>query len=95
MIHVTRLISPLPSPPSFAEANKAGSRSVRAKFAARQKEEMKVDPHVVEQFATGRVLAVLSSRPGQSGRADGYVLEGAELDFYQRKLAQKKSGKAK
>ncbi len=43
---------------------------------------------------SGRILAVISSRPGQSGRADGYVLEGPELDFYTRKLAVKKGGKA-
>jgi small subunit ribosomal protein S8e len=34
--------------------------------------------------------AVISSRPGQSGRADGYVLEGKELEFYLRKLKSKK-----
>lgn len=51
---------------------------------------MKVDPKVVEQFVTGRVLAVISSRPGQSGRADGYILEGHELEFYSRKLAEKR-----
>lgn len=30
--------------------------------------------------------ARISSRPGQVGRCDGYILEGAELDFYLRKL---------
>ncbi|KAK4440513.1 40S ribosomal protein S8 [Sesamum alatum] len=34
-----------------------------------------------------------SSRPGQCGRADGYILEGKELEFYMKKL-QKKKGKA-
>ena len=34
--------------------------------------------------------ACVSSRPGQSGRCDGYVLEGRELEFYQRKLKSKK-----
>ncbi|KAG0075068.1 40S ribosomal protein [Linnemannia elongata] len=37
-------------------------------------------------FAAGRLYACLSSRPGQSGRADGYILEGQELAFYIRKL---------
>jgi hypothetical protein len=32
------------------------------------------------QFAAGRLYAVLSSRPGQVGRADGYILEGRELE---------------
>ncbi len=53
-----------------------------------------IDPKVKEQFATGRLYAAISSRPGQSGRADGYILEGQELDFYVRKIAQKKAGKA-
>merc|ERR1711916_270968 len=29
-----------------------------------------------EQFAAGRLYACVSSRPGQSGRCDGYILEG-------------------
>lgn len=32
------------------------------------------------QFAAGRLYASISSRPGQSGRADGYILEGKELE---------------
>ena len=35
-------------------------------------------------------LACIASRPGQSGRCDGYILEGKELEFYQRKLKSKK-----
>ena len=42
------------------------------------------------QFASGRLLACIASRPGQCGRCDGYVLEGRELEFYQRKLLKKK-----
>lgn len=37
-------------------------------------EERKLDPHVEEQFSGGRLLAAISSRPGQCGRADGYVI---------------------
>jgi small subunit ribosomal protein S8e len=44
---------------------------------------------VESQFASGRMLAKISSRPGQSGRCDGYVLEGRELQFYQRIMAKK------
>lgn len=47
-----------------------------------------VDPALEEQFATGRLLAKITSRPGQSGRADGYILEGEELSFYQKKMAK-------
>jgi small subunit ribosomal protein S8e len=35
----------------------------------------------------------VSSRPGQTGRVDGYILEGRELEFYQKQLAKKKSKK--
>jgi len=45
-----------------------------------------LDPHLKEQFNGGRLLAAISSRPGQCGRADGYILEGRELDFYLKKL---------
>eukprot|EP00388_Colpodella_angusta_P004195 GDKJ01014051.1.p1 GENE.GDKJ01014051.1~~GDKJ01014051.1.p1 ORF type:complete len:185 (-),score=44.93 GDKJ01014051.1:72-626(-) len=48
-----------------------------------------VDPAVEDQITAGRVLAAISSRPGQSGRADGYILEGKELEFYKR-VTQKK-----
>jgi len=40
-------------------------------------------------MSEGRLLAVVSSRPGQSGRCDGYILEGEELAFYQRAMSKK------
>lgn len=70
-----------------------GSRSVLAKFSGRQKSR-KICPNVSDQFVGGRLLACISSRPGQSGRCDGYVLEGEELNFYTRKLQSKKKAKA-
>lgn len=36
-----------------------------------------------------RLLAKITSRPGQTGRADGYLLEGKELDFYLKKIEKK------
>lgn len=54
-----------------------------------RKAESKIDSKLSEQAATGRLLARITSRPGQSGRADGYILEGKELEFYQRKIAKK------
>nr|AII98083.1 BLTX748 [Nephila pilipes] len=50
----------------------------------------KVEPALEEQFMSGRVYACISSRPGQCGRCDGYVLEGRELEFYQRKIKARK-----
>jgi small subunit ribosomal protein S8e len=49
-----------------------------------------IDPAVQEQIKVGRVLARITSRPGQIGTCDGYILEGAELQFYLRKLAKKR-----
>ncbi|GAB2267202.1 40S ribosomal protein [Dionaea muscipula] len=49
-----------------------------------------LDPHIEEQFAGGRLLACISSRPGQCGPADGYILEGKELEFYMKKIQRKK-----
>lgn len=51
-----------------------------------------IDPSVIEQFKQGRVLACISSRPGQCGKADGYILEGEELLFYKRRIDKKKRG---
>lgn len=51
-----------------------------------------LENHLEEQFGSGRLLACISSRPGQSGRADGYILEGNELAFYMKQLAKKKKG---
>ena len=65
------------------------SKHLLAKLAARQKDNY-IDPKVQDQFNSGRLLACIASRPGQSGRCDGYILEGKELEFYQRKLDRKK-----
>ncbi|EEQ29384.1 ribosomal protein S8A [Microsporum canis] len=62
------------------------SNSVAKKQAARLAIMGKVDPALEKQFEAGRLYAVVSSRPGQSGRVDGYILEGEELAFYQRAI---------
>lgn len=56
-----------------------------------RRRQLQLDPKLNEQFVTGRLLACISSRPGQCGRADGYILEGKELEFYQKQLQKKKS----
>lgn len=68
---------------------KKKSRHVLATLKKRQASRV-IDAHVAEQFTAGRLLACVSSRPGQSGRADGYILEGKELEFYLKKLEKKK-----
>ena len=65
------------------------SRHVIAKQKNRASRQ-KLDPALEDQFQSGRLLACISSRPGQSGRADGYILEGEELAFYKRKLQKTK-----
>lgn len=67
------------------------SNHVKRKLKQRN-QGRKLDQLLDEQFAVGRVYACISSRPGQCGRADGYVLEGRELEFYLKKM-QKKKGK--
>jgi len=54
----------------------------------------KLDEAIEAQLVKGRILAKITSRPGQCGRADGYILEGKELEFYARKLREKKGKKA-
>eukprot|EP00092_Neocalanus_flemingeri_P026552 GFUD01028776.1.p1 GENE.GFUD01028776.1~~GFUD01028776.1.p1 ORF type:complete len:209 (-),score=41.06 GFUD01028776.1:95-721(-) len=72
-----------------AVINKKRSKKTAKKYSERQKES-KVEAALLDQFMTGRVLASISSRPGQCGRSDGYVLEGKELEFYLRKIKAKR-----
>ena len=65
------------------------SNSVTKKVAGRQDAKI-LDANINSQFDTGRLLAVVSSRPGQCGRCDGFVLEGKELEFYVKRMARKK-----
>ncbi|KAJ9655285.1 ribosomal protein S8A [Neophaeococcomyces mojaviensis] len=66
--------------------DKKVSKSVQHKHEERVKKMGKVEQALEKQFEAGRLFAVVSSRPGQSGRCDGYILEGDELAFYQRQI---------
>ncbi|KAB1225582.1 40S ribosomal protein S8 [Morella rubra] len=70
-------------------AEETKSNHVQRKLEKRQ-QDRKLDSHIEEQFSGGRLLACISSRPGQCGRADGYILEGKELEFYMKKIQRKK-----
>ena len=48
-----------------------------------------IDDKVSQQMTKGKLLACISSRPGQSGRVDGYILEGKELQFYIKQMEKK------
>jgi len=74
------------------EVKKGKSKIAKQKARAANQ---KLNPQLEEQFVAGRLSAAVSSRPGQSGRADGYILEGPELDFYLKKLARKRERKEK
>lgn len=67
----------------------AKSERAQKRVNERQK-DIVIDAKVKEQFAQQRLFACISSRPGQSGRADGYILEGRELEFYAKKIEHKK-----
>lgn len=69
-----------------AMEEKKKSKSVESKQAARMTKQGKVETSLERMFEAGRLLALVSSRPGQCGRADGYILEGEELAFYQRSI---------
>jgi small subunit ribosomal protein S8e len=69
-----------------AETTEKKSKSVEKKQAARFAAKGKVESSLERQFEAGRLYAIISSRPGQSGRCDGYILEGEELAFYQRAI---------
>lgn len=65
------------------------SEAAEKKFASRANQS-KIEEAVSSQFTAGKLYAAISSRPGQSGRCDGYILEGEELAFYIRRLTAKK-----
>eukprot|EP00877_Chromochloris_zofingiensis_P005815 jgi/Chrzof1/15234/Cz09g32130.t1 len=72
------------------EEAKTTSNHVKRKMKERTRSR-KLDPVLADQFTVGRVYACISSRPGQCGRCDGYILEGKELEFYVKKLQKKKA----
>jgi small subunit ribosomal protein S8e len=65
-----------------------GSMLIKKKFENQELNQIKL---MKEQFASGKLLARICSRPGQSGRVDGYILEKGELEFYLKKIQKKKS----
>ena len=76
-----------------AKEDKAEEKPAGKALLKRQKKHNKdriIDQKVADQFNRGRLYACISSRPGQTGRADGYILEGRELEFYIKKMDKKK-----
>ncbi len=84
---------------SKKETGKAGkfditkaSAELKRKWAFRNKTH-KIEKALEDQLKLGRVLAKITTRPGQHGRSDGALLEGPELQFYMKKLESKKKTK--
>ncbi|KAK8803216.1 hypothetical protein WA158_000910 [Blastocystis sp. Blastoise] len=62
-----------------------GKCKATARKYLERRHSIHIPKELMEQIASGRVLAAISSRPGQSGRADG-----EELNFYKRKISLKR-----
>jgi len=77
-----------------ADADKAEAKSPSKHLLKKYKQRSELvgalEQNLKDQFASGRLYAAISSRPGQCGRCDGYVLEQKELEFYLKKIAKKK-----
>merc|ERR1712146_263486 len=71
------------------EEDTSVSNHVQRKLNKRQATRV-LAKEIEQQFNTGRLYAKIASRPGQSGRCDGYILEGAELKFCLSKMSKKK-----
>ncbi|KAF4023146.1 hypothetical protein G4228_015397 [Cervus hanglu yarkandensis] len=66
--------------------NKKRSKKIQKKYDERKK-NAKISSLLEEQLQQGKLLACIASRPGQCGRADGYVLRGK---IYLRKIKARK-----
>lgn len=73
---------------SLEDAKKADSKKKETKYIKRRAHN-RIEAAVQGGLMKGQLLACISSRPGQCGRADGYLLEGKELEFYARKIEKK------
>jgi len=73
-------------PPS---AKHSPSSAMKKKWRLRNTTRV-LEPAISEQFDKGRLYAKITTSPGQTGTADGYILEGEELAFYIKKMALKK-----
>jgi len=89
---ITKKVSRAQAAAAEADGEKKEKKitGAREKLIQERQKTAAIEPLLETQFGAGRLYAIISSRPGQSGRADGYILEGRELEFYARRL---RSGK--
>jgi small subunit ribosomal protein S8e len=73
-------------------------QKMKEKLAEKKNKKQKPHPkkehldklnHFFDLMNRGKLYACITSRPGQVGKADGYLLEGKELEFYLKKLEKK------
>jgi small subunit ribosomal protein S8e len=69
------------------------SASLKSKWGLRRASGNKIEKAIEDQLKLGRLVARITTRPGQGGRADGVLLEGNELQFYLKKMESKKKAK--
>lgn len=72
------------------DEEKVVSKKKAEKQTKHAESRLPLDDNIKDLFQSGRLLAAISSRPGQCGRADGYLLEGKELEFYTKAVQKKK-----
>lgn len=56
---------------------------------AKETDLMEIDPLFIEELRQGNLYAAVTSRPGQSGSADGHILQAEELAFYSDRFKTK------
>lgn len=55
----------------------------------KEKDIQDIDPMFVEEYKQGNLYAIITSRPGQVGSANGHILQAGELAFYAEKFKTK------
>ncbi|TEA09824.1 hypothetical protein DBR06_SOUSAS29710010, partial [Sousa chinensis] len=68
---------------------KQKTKKIQKKYDERKK-NAQISSLLEEQFQQDKLLACITFRPGQCVQADGYVLEGKELELYLRKIKAQK-----
>lgn len=70
--------------------NKKNYQKKKKKYDERKK-KVKIISFLKEQFQQEKLLSYITSRPGQCGQADGYMLEGREVEFNLLKIKLRKA----
>jgi small subunit ribosomal protein S8e len=82
-------INKLPEIPDPERKKRLEEKKEKLKKKHPYSEQIEKLHHFFDMMNKGRLYARLTSRPGQTGRCDGYLLEGRELDFYTKKMEKK------